>query len=225
MGPVHIPPRLVHETFGRLRGLRALLGSLHTGLLEAAWHEEEELQRRAETGDLEYSDLQVETQLKDERFQFWVPRFAGYSAITLVHSLVETQLFECVAAVRTKVGRPSPVPKRRGIDRARNQLRMVTDFDVSKDLAWSSLLDLENIRNFLVHSGGVPTDEAQTRWLARLADDYKGKLWMSDGLYWYNRHLVVTLRLGAQFVETADGFFRRVFPMCGLSVEGVRLVK
>lgn len=87
MATIEIPPRLVHETFGRLRGLRALLRSMDIGFPEAAWREEQILEQQAENGILDESDYQVESQLLGERFRFWVPRYAGYSARLVVKSL------------------------------------------------------------------------------------------------------------------------------------------
>ncbi len=104
MATIEIPPRLVHETFGRLRGLRALIRSMDVGFPEAAWGEEQTLQQQAEDGTLDEGDYQIESLLHGERFRFWVPRYAGYSAIIMVHSLVESQLFACVAAVQAQNG-------------------------------------------------------------------------------------------------------------------------
>lgn len=223
MATIEIPPRLVHETFGRLRGLRALLRSMDVGFPEAAWGEQQILEQQAQDGSVDEGEYDVESQLQAERFRFWVPRYAGYSAIIIAHSLVESQLFACVAAVQAQTGR-SAGGKRRGIDRAKGQLRSLSNSDVSDDPAWGGLIDLENLRNFIVHTGGVPVEEAQVKWLTDLAAKYPSKIWVSDELYWYSRHVVVTLQCGADFVEMVDGFFRRVFPRFGFSVSGVRFV-
>src|SRR4051812_26251680 len=122
MATIEIPPRIVHETFGRLRGLRALLRSMDIGFPEAAWGEEQSLQQQAEDGALDEANFQIETHLNRERFEFWVPRYAGYSAIILAHSLVESQLFEIVAALTENANGPVR-GKRRRIERARAQLR------------------------------------------------------------------------------------------------------
>ena len=70
---------LVAQTFGRLAGISALLELLDGSMPESEWAENEELKQRAEEEDWEFWEFDVERQVLEERFQFWLPRFTAYS--------------------------------------------------------------------------------------------------------------------------------------------------
>jgi hypothetical protein len=96
---------LVLQTFGRLAGVRAFLELVDRALPESEWQENELLRKNAEEGAWEYDDFDVERQILDERFGFWLPRFTSYSVVTLLHTVLETQL--AAAAVRAQ-SKPRP---------------------------------------------------------------------------------------------------------------------
>ena len=93
---------LVAQTFGRLAGISALLELLDGSMPESEWAENEELKQRAEEENWEFWEFDVERQVLEERFQFWLPRFTAYSVVTLLYTVVEVQLAAC--------GRPSISP-------------------------------------------------------------------------------------------------------------------
>src|SRR5258706_12592933 len=86
---------LVLQTFGRLAGVRAFLEVLDRALPESEWAHNEALKERAEQQDWEFAEFDVERQILDERFQFWLPRFTTYSVVTLLYTVLETQLAAC----------------------------------------------------------------------------------------------------------------------------------
>ena len=75
---------LVLQTFGRLTGVREFLELIDRTLPESEWSGNETLKAKAEQEEWEYSDFDVERQILDERFQFWLPRFTAYSVVTLL---------------------------------------------------------------------------------------------------------------------------------------------
>lgn len=83
---------LVFQTFGRLAGIRSFLDLIDRTLPDAEWSENEDLREQAENESWEYPDFDVERQILNERFQFWLPRFTAYSAVSLLYTVLETQL-------------------------------------------------------------------------------------------------------------------------------------
>lgn len=86
---------LVVQTFGRLEGIRSFLEVLDRTLPEAEWSDNEALRQRAEEENWEFADFDVERQVLDERFRFWLPRFTTYSVVTLLYTVLATQLAAC----------------------------------------------------------------------------------------------------------------------------------
>ena len=68
---------LVLQTFGRLTGIRSFLDLLDGALPRSEWSDNEALKQRAEKENWEFNDFDVERQVLDERFRFWLPRYAA----------------------------------------------------------------------------------------------------------------------------------------------------
>jgi len=83
---------LALQTFGRLAGIRAFLDLLDRALPESEWSDNEALKQRAEEENWEFADFDVERQVLDERFHFWLPRYTAYSVVSLLYTVLETQL-------------------------------------------------------------------------------------------------------------------------------------
>jgi len=225
MAKIHID-RLALETFGRVFGVKALLGALDKALPEAEWQERKSLRRLAEEQHWDYSNYDVECQVVDEKFRFWVPRFAAYSVISLLQSVVETQLFACADRLRStrRAATTNKKGKRRGLERARQQLKAMSGFDVATDSAWPELLRLEKLRNLIVHQGGSLGKSKEDRtWSIRLAETYKGKLWLSDETNPYEPHVILSMRLCTELADLVYEFFRRILPALGFADRGVRI--
>ncbi len=86
---------LVLQTFGRLAGISSFLDVLGRALPKSEWSDNEALKQKAEHENWEYSDFDVKRQVLDERFRFWLPRFTAYSVMTLLYTVLETQLAAC----------------------------------------------------------------------------------------------------------------------------------
>src|SRR5437870_5172340 len=93
---------LVLETFDRLFGVTAFLEVVDKAIPEMEWREQEALKQMAERENWEYSEYDGQRQVLDEKFRHWIPRFAGYSVIVLLQSIVETQFLTCSQRVGTK---------------------------------------------------------------------------------------------------------------------------
>lgn len=83
---------LVVETSERLYGLSALIEMIYRATPEIELRERDELKQLAETEHWEYGDYTVGDQFLDVKFKHWLPKFAAYSIIVLLGSIVETQL-------------------------------------------------------------------------------------------------------------------------------------
>jgi hypothetical protein len=90
----------------------------------------------------EPSDTAIEKIELDAKYRTWVPTFAAYSIIILLHSIVENQLF----ALADRLGKKQDAKLRvkqvagRGLEQAA--------------LYWSLLHDVQLLRNVIVHRGG-----------------------------------------------------------------------
>ena len=83
---------LVTETSQRLYGLSALIELIYRATPEVELQERDALKQLAEHEKWEYGDYNVEGQFLDVKFKYWLPKFAAYSVIILLSSIVETQL-------------------------------------------------------------------------------------------------------------------------------------
>src|SRR5438128_524850 len=92
MAKIHLD-FLVLETFDRLFGVTAFLEVVDKAIPETEWREQEALKQLAEGEHWDYADYAGQRQVLDQKFRHWLPRYAGYSVVILLHSVVETQLF------------------------------------------------------------------------------------------------------------------------------------
>lgn len=216
---------LALETFGQVFGVKALITALDRALPEAAWQEHEELVRLAAEQSWEFEEFDTERQVLDEKSRHWVPRFAAYAVIALVHAVVEAQLFACAAELRSRSPQRAPAAKlkRRGLDRARQALKAASGFDVNADPAWPDLLRVEKLRNLVVHHAGTPESAEDSRRIGRLARETSGRVSLSDNSGCYQRHLLITPQYVAELAETAQAFFKRVLPAVGFADRGVSI--
>jgi hypothetical protein len=204
---------LVAETYGRIAGIRALLGLLDNAIPRSEWHENEMLKRRAEEGDWEFGDFSVERDILDERFQFWLPRFAAYSIITLLYTVVETQLDSCARAAHRKTAAafaPKDI-RGQGIEAAATYLARIGTYDVRQDGAWSAICDLRDLRHLIVHRAGTKGQSKEHRDTAnRLAATYPGIEFPDSDWTWYGE-VWIPLPLCRRWIDTVEQFFDRIF--------------
>lgn len=205
---------LVAQTFGRLAGISALLELLDGSMPESEWAENEELKQRAEEEDWEFWEFDVERQVLEERFQFWLPRFTAYSVVTLLYTVVEVQLATCAkVAYLDRKTRFAPTDMRgRGIEAAVLYLEKVGAFEVKRDTAWQTICDLRDVRHLVVHRAGTKGESEEHRKTAhRLAEAYQGRIVFPDSDWSWYGEVWISIPLCREFITTIEGFFDRVF--------------
>lgn len=80
------------ETFARLHGIQAFLETMNDGIPTVEAKQHQYLEQLAVKGDWEPGEYFVEKEILNDKFRTWIPEMAAYSAIILLHSIVETQL-------------------------------------------------------------------------------------------------------------------------------------
>lgn len=229
MAKIRIDPLAV-ETFERLFGATAFLESVDKAIPEMEWQEREALRQLAEQENWDFGDYQVEGQVLDAKFRHWVPRFAAYSVIILLDSIVETQLFayaERIGRVRGSAFRPKDI-KGHGIEPAALYLNQAAALDVKKDPAWKHLVSLQELRNIIVHRGGRQGEAPeQKKRLDRLLQAYpKEKLELRNNVYTFGGEMEIwiSMPLCREFAREIEEFFKRLCKAAGLPDKGVQFV-
>jgi hypothetical protein len=224
VSPLELPMRvnidpLVLQTFGRLAGIRALLELLDRALPDTAWHEHEALKAQAAEQDWEFGDFDVERQILDERFEFWLPRYTAYSVVTLLHTVLEAQLLASAerAHLQFKASFTPEDVRGRGIEAATLYLRRLGAFDARQDKAWPIICDLRDLRHLIVHRAGARGHSEQHRQIAdRLEKAYEGRLEFPEGdSSWYGE-VWISVQLCREFITAVETFFDRAFDSMGL---------
>lgn len=209
---------LVIETFARLHGALAFLETLNDGIPTVEEKEHRYLEHLAAEGGWEYGEYAVERDVLDDKFHTWIPTFAAYSVIIVLHSIVETQLYAFAEHIGKKRGSKLRVKDMagRGVEQSAIYLERVLSIDVKTDPAWSCLNDLQSLRNIIVHRGGKrgeshnhqkPVNDLVKKYPQALefrkADRFHEQIWVS-------------MNLCRDFAQNIEGFFERVFKASGL---------
>lgn len=210
---------LVLQTFGRLSGVRALLETLDETLPESEWECNESLKERAELGQWDEADFDVERQILEERYRFWLPRFTTYSVITLLYTILETQLTACANLAckeRRSPFQPTDV-RGRGIEAATLYLSRVGVYNIRQDSAWQTICDLRDLRHLIVHRAGTKGESDGHRETARhLAQSYPHRVeFPEDDWSWYGE-VWISIALCREFIRVVEEFFDRVFEALNL---------
>ena len=205
---------LVLQTFGRLEGIRSFLEVLDRALPESEWSDNEALRERAEKENWEFADFDVERQVLDERFRFWLPRFTAYSVVTLLYTVLETQLAECAhraCSQKQASFRPTDV-RGHGFEATVLYLAKVGVYDLRQDPAWQTICDLRDLRHLIVHRAGTKGESDQHRKTAqRLAKSYPGRVMFPDSDWSWYGEVWISIPLCRDFLATVETVFDRVF--------------
>jgi hypothetical protein len=205
---------LVLQTFGRLTGIRSFLDLLDGALPRSEWSDNEALKQRAEKENWEFNDFDVERQVLDVRFRFWLPRYAAYSAVSLLYTVLETQLAAAAKRACAQMQasfQPTDV-RGAGIEAAALYLERLGVYDIRHDPAWQKICDLRDLRHLIVHRAGTKGESEKHRQTAqRLAGAYGGRVVFPDRDWSWYGEVWVSILLCYEFVETVEAFFDRVF--------------
>jgi hypothetical protein len=217
MAKIYFDP-LVIGTFQRLFGATAFLEAIDTAIPTLEANENQYLERLSAQEGWDYSDYAIEKLELDAKFRTWVPTFATYSVIILLHSVIETQLFGFAERLGKNRGAKLRVKDLggRGIQQSALYLECVVSFPVREDPAWALLQDLQSLRNIIVHRGGnrgnSPDQQKVVEVLVR-RHPHKLELRKADGIH---EQIWVSMNLVRDFAGATEGFFERIFKSAGL---------
>ena len=195
----------------RLRGVRSLLDVFEQALPELEERERKALERRAENENWEYDYYDAARQSLDDAFKYWLPRFAAYSVIVLLHAVLESQLNECTDRVRKRTHSPFKLSdmRDRGIDAADLYLKRLKAFEVNQDDEWNTLCDLRDLRNIIAHRmGSKGHPEKQRKRIKHLSEKYPGDLKFSDN-FWEDE-MWISSSLCRRFTDAVERVLNRV---------------
>ena len=209
MNLVHIDP-LEIQTDSRLRAVRSLLDAFEQALPELEEREREALEQRAKKEGWEVDYYGYECQSLDETFKYWLPRFAAYSVIVLLHAVLESQLNECADRVRKRSHSPLKLSDIKGsrVKAADLYLKTLKAYEV-KDKEWNTLHDLTELRNIVVHRmGSKGHPDKHDGIVKRLSKDYPEDLKFSDD-FWSDE-MYISMSLCRRFTDAVERVLNRV---------------
>ena len=197
-----------------LAGVSALLRLLVEAVPEYEKRERTALRELAERQGFDFGEYDVARKIFDSRFGFWLPRFAAYSVVTLVYAVLEHQLYECARRVERRTKLPfDPDNKRRGIGPPVTYLTEsgVCDVNVKQGRAWSTLTDLQALRNLIAHRAGTRGRiEKHRKTVATLIGRYPGDMEVEKTpMDWWSE-VKVSMDLCGHFVDEVEAFLGRV---------------
>ena len=211
------------DTFARLEGLKALIEHAANSIPEMERQAQEGLKSRAESEDWDFGDYCVEQQILGKNYGHWVPQYAGYSALVLLYSIVETQLFacaDCVAEDKSFVFRARDI-RGSALESSVRFIRKLTSINATEDPAWQHLKDLQALRNIIVHRAGTRGQDIKHQKefddLLRCDKERISKikdLWSGDSLW-------IPMETCKFFTLEMEQFFKRIFARLGLPAKGV----
>ena len=147
---------VVIDTFAWIVGVRAFLEEIEAALPDAESKALGYLNHLAKEQNLDATDYSFEEAEIKSKFKHWLPRLAGYSAVMLIHSIVETQLTATANRLRELGGYKLKPNDLHGdpVERAKLYLTKVAGIEVGLDSGWQVLQDLGELRNMIVHRRG-----------------------------------------------------------------------
>jgi len=211
---------LVNETSQRLYGLGAFIELVYRATPEVEVQERDALKQLAEHENWDHGDYTVEEQFLDVKFQYWLPKFAAYSIIVLLSSIVETQLLAYARRVgkREKSAFDPNDLKGSVLDKTALYLKKVWGSELAKNTRWQILRDLQDIRDVIVHRAGKPGDDKKGRFeqMVRL---YPG-VSLDENPYAIKKEpgLAVSIHSCRYFAREVEAFFKDLFKDADLPV-------
>lgn len=213
---IHFPHPLVLETFNRILSAKSLLELLDSNIPKAEWEEREALRTLAKEENWDESDYFIEGQVLDSKYPA-IARLGAYSIVILLYSIVETQLLALADEIGKKKKSDFSVNdiSGRGIEKAQTYLKRVATLDLTTDPGWSSLRELQSMRNVIVHSMGTPKQNPKT--IDHLVGKYQGLLDAPVDQWGRRQEIVIRMPLCRKWCEQIEEFFKRTFKAVGLS--------
>ena len=195
----------------RLAAVRAFLRLMEDAVPHYEEREQTALRELAAEQDFDFDEYDVERQVLDNKFKFWLPWFAAYSVITLLHSVLEVQLHEYARRAQRRLQLPfGPEDiKGGGIEDAASYLRKSGVSDVRQDAAWQTLVDLRDLRSLIAHQAGTPRKKHQES-VSRLLGKYKGDMEVEGAPTGWQDEVWISLGLCRCFTSEVETFLGRI---------------
>ena len=195
----------------RLAAVRALLQLLEEAVPEYEDRERRSLRELAAKQNLDFDEYDIERQILDYRFRFWLPRFAAYSVLTLLYSVLEVQLHGCARRAQKSLESPfGPEDiKGRGIEAMATYLTKSNVSDVRNDEAWSMLIDLRDLRNLIAHRAGT-SGKRHEEIVKRLLKTYEGDLEAEKTPTGWRNEVWISMGLCRRFTIEVEAFLGRL---------------
>jgi hypothetical protein len=209
---------VVIDTFTWIFGVRAFLEEIESALPDAESKALDYLNQLAKQQKWDETDYSLEEAEIKSKFNHWLPRLVGYSAVTLIHSVVETQLMATANRLRELHGYVLKVNDLRGdpVERAKMYLTKVAGIQVGSDRGWQVLRDVAEIRNIIVHRRGRQgADPKDQRFVQQLTERYPNEIALSGRRNDPDTELEVSLPMCKRFTDETERFFERIFGATG----------
>jgi hypothetical protein len=177
----------------------------------------------ARDGDWDPGEHDAELEAVREKFGHWLPIVSAYSALVLLHSLVETQLLAYAKRLRKQRGLQLDVSdiKGQGVAALKTYFTKAAAVPIGQDLGWQELKNLQDLRNIIVHRRGQQgPDVRQQQNVQRLVAEYSSDLSLTEGVSLESRELLVSFRLCHHFVDQVEQFFVRFCRAAGFQERG-----
>ena len=213
MTTIRLEP-VVIDTFAWIFGLRAFLEEIEAALPDAEGKAFAYLNQLAKEQKWEETDYSLEEAEVKSKFQHWVPRLLGYSAVTLIHSVVEAQLTATATRLRQLHGYSLKMNDLRGdpLERAKIYLTKVAGIQVGSDNGWQVLQDLAELRNIIVHRRGRQgADLKDQRSVQQLTERYPDGISLSGRRDDPDAEVEVSVAMCKRFIDETECFFERLF--------------
>ena len=195
----------------RLAAVRALLRLLEEAVPEYEERERTALRELAAEQNLDFDEYNTERQILENRFSFWLPRFAAYSVLALLYSVLEVQLQACARRAQQRLNSPfGPEDiKGRGIEAVAAYLTKSDVSDVRHDEAWTTLIDLRDLRNLIVHRAGASSKKHE-KTVTRLLGTYKGDLEAEKTPTGWRNEVWISMGLCRRLTSEVEAFLARI---------------
>lgn len=218
IGEFDFDPEII-ETLGWISSVRAYLEEIETIMPSAKHRAIKQLSETTKPEKWDTATFELETAILESNFDDHFPRLLRYSIVTLLHTVVETQMIRLANYLRRKQGLSLTVNDFRGtgIKRMKLYLNKVVSLNVADDPAWKKLCDLNDLRDIIVHRGGLQgSDKDQQKVVRRLIKEYNGGLSLLGPAKSPDSEIEVSLDFCRCFLNTIEQFFRRLFEKAGL---------
>lgn len=199
------------EAWGRVYGTKTFITALDIAIPEAQLHAERALGVFSSEQLLDDSEYSNERQMLEEQYRYWVPRYASYAGVILLHSTVETLIFGCADWVRRSKS-IDPVKKPRGecwIGRGGLSKRSAALMWPRTMLGPTLFVWKNSEVSSCTEAGTLEMLKPIGTW-ERLKAAYPGKVWVVDRSDLHIAYIVVSPVLCTEFGDLIEGFFKRV---------------